>query len=120
MPVVTPPSSPVASSALVTPPSSPVASLARDRQLRELLHVSREGHIQTVRALLETGLVDASAGSGWGGTALHAASRHGRAGVIQLLLDGGWQVNATNKCGSTALHLAVLSEQRLRCEGVAR
>lgn len=42
----------------------------------------------------------------YGNTALYIASRNGNEAAVQLLIENGADVNATNKTGETALHKA--------------
>jgi ankyrin repeat protein len=63
-------------------------------------------NISIIQILFEYG-ADISAGTEWGGTALHFAVSDGSVEIVQLLLDNGADISASNEKGYTALHLAV-------------
>ena len=63
-----------------------VAATPTDRQVRELFAAARAGDVETVRALVESG-VPAGAEHTWGMTALSVAAEHGRAKGIESGLE---------------------------------
>jgi hypothetical protein len=68
----------------------------------ELVPAAREGHAESVRALLRRGAqVDAKEPSG--ATALIAAASNGHAEIVRVLLAAGADPNAGNNLGRTAL-----------------
>ena len=70
-----------------------VAATPTDRQVRELFAAARAGDVETVRALVESG-VPAGAEHTWGMTALSVAAEHGRLDVVRFLLERGADPNA--------------------------
>jgi ankyrin repeat protein len=76
-----------------------------------LCEASRLGHFEMARYLLsqEARLVASEST----GSVLHAAVSSGRKEVVQLILDAGANVNATNDLGETPLHLAAKEDERV-------
>ena len=72
---------------------------------KALLTASREGHIDIVQLLLETGKCDMDYQKNEY-TALMLASYNGRTDIVQLLLDAEADVNARNENDKTALMIA--------------
>jgi ankyrin repeat protein len=78
----------------------------------QLIEAGKSGDVQAVRALLSGSMgVDSVAGfidscDGGGMTAFHWAAFGGKTEVVQLLLDGGADIQAENNRGYTALHYA--------------
>jgi ankyrin repeat protein len=70
-----------------------------------LLRAASEGHLNTVRDLLDRGVDPDVRGEG-GATALMAAAVQGHAEVLNALLESGADVNAEDAGGWTALMLA--------------
>jgi len=73
----------------------------------------RGGDSQTVRALLQRG-VDLRQHDADGNSALHVAALHANAAAIELLLEGGVEVNGTNKYGATPLIYAAGDSKKVR------
>lgn len=70
------------------------------------LHLAaRNGHSETVHALLRAG-ASVRREEAFGETALHEAARNGHEGLVRLFVDGGSVVDAGNRDSSTALHVA--------------
>ncbi|CAM9936968.1 unnamed protein product [Ectocarpus sp. 6 AP-2014] len=67
---------------------------------------AQAGHVGVTGVLFAAG---ADAGARYGTyqlSALEAAARHGRAGVVKVLIEHGVNVNTANADGSTPLHCA--------------
>jgi ankyrin repeat protein len=73
-----------------------------------LMQAAREGHTETVKALIEGG-VDVNAKTPKGSTALMFAAREGHTETVKALIDGGTDVNAETEKGTTALMVAARS-----------
>lgn len=67
-----------------------------------LHRAAREGHLEEVEHLLQTGL-DVHAANAKGETALHLAAREGHVRIVELLLRAGADVNALNLAIYTVL-----------------
>ena len=70
-----------------------------------LIRAAREGHDDTVKALLASG-AGVNAKDEQGNTALIEAARYGHDDVVRALLAGGASIQAKDKEGKTALMLA--------------
>jgi len=80
----------------------------------EKLHLASQfGYEPELKALIESGVKAdvVAATSEDGDTPLHAASRSGHEGVVNILLDAGANINKPNKSGETPLHAACLADQ---------
>lgn len=79
-----------------------------------LLHdAARVGDEPLVQMLLRDRKVDVSARTSEGATALHNAAIEGHVGIVSMLLHAGAIINARDKDGDTALHLAVFHPPKL-------
>lgn len=67
-----------------------------------LIYACRRGDIETVKALLAKPEIDKTVKDNFGNTALIAASSHGHAEIVKLLVDD-CTINMTNSSGNTAL-----------------
>lgn len=85
----------------------PLAPSAADVPTFPLAESAARGDMQTVRALLAEGKVDANAPSRDGTPALHWAVRVGDRETAERLVAAGADVNAANRYGVSPLHLAV-------------
>ena len=63
-------------------------------------------HIEKIRVIIESGLVDVRTKNKWGQTPLHWATMNNSIEVAKLLLDRGANVRAKDKFGWTPLHWA--------------
>lgn len=102
--------------ALLTP--GLLASLpggARRAAAAAMIRAAAEGRLAEVRAWLGRGVEVDARHLGWPGlpTALHAASFHGHAAIVELLLARGADPRATNVQGRTALHVAADGDRAL-------
>lgn len=76
---------------------------------RGIWQAALDGNVKRVRLLLDKGW-DPDARDGSGYTALHYASRSGHAGICQLLLERGADVNSQTRSGkASSLHRAAYS-----------
>jgi hypothetical protein len=74
------------------------------------LHIAvREGHMHSVKFLLEQEETDMNATDGMGNTPLHLALEQGQEVLAALLVQHGAGVNVANALGRTPLHLAALA-----------
>ena len=72
----------------------------------EIVEAARNGELEVVRALIESG-GDVNAAQGDGMTALHWAAEHGDAGMAMVLVEAGANLEAGTRIGSyTPLHVA--------------
>ena len=81
-----------------------------------LIFAAGKGHADVAAVLLEAG-ADAAASAKCGGGALHRAAARGHVGVLQMLLDRLPRdaLDATDRGGHTALHLAALEAEEGAC-----
>lgn len=77
-----------------------------DDQSRQLLAALFMGDTHRVRALLERHSDLATRPDGRGDCPIHHAARHGDTEIVQLLIEHGANVNATNERGHTVLYCA--------------
>ncbi len=75
---------------------------AENSQNDQLFRAARDGHVQRVRALLESA-ADANVRDSRLRTPLHEAAAHGHQLTAQALLDGGADINAVDSAGRTPL-----------------
>ncbi|MCG8339713.1 MAG: ankyrin repeat domain-containing protein [Cytophagales bacterium] len=79
----------------------------RDKEWH-FIDASKNGDVEKVRKAINRKEIDVNeTKDGYGKTALHWAAENGHGEVVELLLDSGAQVEATDKEGQTPLHLAV-------------
>jgi ankyrin repeat protein len=81
--------------------------VARNPDTEALFSAAREGHADTVKALLTSGKPEVNGRDEGGNTPLIEAARNGHDGVVQALLIAKADVRAKNNGGQTALMLAV-------------
>jgi ankyrin repeat protein len=72
---------------------------------KKLLDASRDGHLNSVKKLLEAG-ADVNAKDDYGDTALIGASKNGHTQIVKELIKEGADASAKNDNGYTALTLA--------------
>lgn len=83
-----------------------------DYNYTTLMLAAREGHLEIVKYLIESG-ADVNMSSGNGGfTPLMLASNNGHIEVVKLLMDNGALVGVKNEFNETALDLAMTTEIR--------
>lgn len=70
------------------------------------LGFSGNSDLQAVKKVIARGIDVNAPDPGLGRTALHFAARHDSVELIQILLDAGADVNASNNWGDTPLHIA--------------
>ena len=70
-----------------------------------LVHAAREGHVNSVKLLLEHG-TDVDSADSYNNTSLHKSAEKGHASVVNSLLEHNAQINAANEYMETALHRA--------------
>jgi ankyrin repeat protein len=85
-----------------------------DPKLGALIATARSGTADQLRRLLAAspGLVNATDAAG--STLLHHAAAFGTAQTMMLLLDSGANSNAKNSLGSTPLHWAITTKEKVR------
>lgn len=84
-----------------------------------LAEAARQGHQDTVKALLEWG-VDKNAVNKLGWTALHEAAYHGRVAIIKMLIVYGADVHVQTQKGSMAKDLTISSEIKAMLEDIGQ
>jgi ankyrin repeat protein len=72
-----------------------------------LYYAARNGHVETVKCLLEHGASLESKSAPYGQTALNIAVAHGKKDIVDLLLKQNANINVRNKSGHNALDLAI-------------
>jgi ankyrin repeat protein len=79
------------------------------QKLTALHEAAREGNLQLVQSLVNSGVVGINAKDDWEEkTPLHCAAGRGHIEVVQWLLENKADVNACSWRGRTALHCAAL------------
>jgi ankyrin repeat protein len=78
-----------------------------------LVHAVMDRHYEAVDVLLKSQKVDVNAFSQRGTTPLLLASFNGDAKVAKLLIDNGANVEARNKTGRTAFHIAAKHDRNV-------
>jgi ankyrin repeat protein len=79
--------------------------------LRPPLHQAvKLGEEERVRTLLESKNTEIDRRDGFNETPLYIAVQTGKINIVQLLIDAGANLNATNRLEDTALHKAVFTE----------
>lgn len=74
--------------------------------MEDIFHWCREGNAFQVRVWLDDTEHDMNLGDDHGFSPLHWASKEGRANIVEMLIQRGARINATNMGDDTALHLA--------------
>ena len=85
-----------------------------DPKVAAFLATVRSGDPHTVENLIDADPEVVHTKDAAGSTALHHAAGFGTLETVQLLLDKGAEVNATNRRSSTPLHWAIHDEARVR------
>ena len=81
----------------------------RDEYGLTLLHYACVGpNVAAVKALLQSGLVDVSARTGWGRSPAHVAASDGQPRVLEVLCAAGADLRASNKDGCSPIDRALL------------
>jgi ankyrin repeat protein len=75
-----------------------MASRIYKEPAEQLYEATRDGDIKKVKSLIADG-VDVNSRDWNGGTPLHLAVSHGGPDLVELLLDHGADINATDKYG---------------------
>ena len=86
---------------------------------KEIIRAAKSGATSRVKELLRQDSALIAARDTDGSTPLHCATWKGHQGVVELLLDSGADVNATNNndhWGTTPLHAAAHANQRAIAE----
>ncbi|XP_039286638.1 integrin-linked protein kinase isoform X2 [Nilaparvata lugens] len=80
--------------------------------MEDIFHWCREGNVMQVRVWLDDTEHDMNQGDDHGFSPLHWASKKGHLKIVELLLQRGARVNATNRGDDTPLHLAAAHNHR--------
>ena len=86
------------------------SGVAAAQDLTSLMHAAKQGHTDTVRALLDGG-ADVDARNKYGYTALMFGAINGSTNSVRALLAGGADVNAKTRYGTSVLMLAAFTGQ---------
>ena len=83
----------------------------RDEYGLTLLHYACVGpNVAAVKALLQSGLVDVSARTGWGRSPAHVAASDGQPRVLEVLCAAGADLQARNMFGESPADHALMQE----------
>ncbi|RWS03983.1 Integrin-linked protein kinase-like protein [Dinothrombium tinctorium] len=74
--------------------------------MEDIFHWCREGNAFQVRVWLDDTAHDMNQGDDHGFSPLHWAAKEGRTHIVEMLINKGARINATNMGDDTALHLA--------------
>ncbi|RWS28183.1 integrin-linked protein kinase-like protein [Leptotrombidium deliense] len=80
--------------------------------MEDIFHWCREGNAFQVRVWLDDTTHDMNQGDDHGFSPLHWASKEGRTPIVEMLINKGARINATNMGDDTALHLAAAHGHR--------
>ncbi|XP_074603553.1 integrin linked kinase [Brevipalpus obovatus] len=80
--------------------------------MEDIFHWCREGNGFLIRVWLDDTTHDLNQGDDHGFSPLHWACKEGRAPVVEMLVNRGARINATNMGDDTALHLAAAHGHR--------
>jgi uncharacterized protein len=82
---------------------------AKENNIETFVNAAQAGNFDEIERLLKNNQQLLNQKNNSGDTALIAAARKGRLGVIKLLIKKGADVEGTNRLGHTVLHRAILS-----------